>query len=627
MKKKNFFLLVIKWLFVFSIWLTLLLGTTAIWAFINLPETESIKITRQPSITFLDREGRILASYGDIYGQSIKYEQLPKYLIDAVIVTEDRRFFNHFGIDYKGITRALVENIRAKKVVQGGSTITQQLAKNLFLTPERSITRKIHEAILSIWLEFRFTKEQILSIYLNRVYLGSGTYGVQAASEKYFNKKVEELNLYECALIASLLKAPSRYNPISNAKLSDERTKKVLINMYKNQIINLNDLENTRKKKSYKIEFLEPPKSTRYFIDWLLPRVRSYMGEIEEDLIVRTTLDLELQRQAEESLQIISKKYKSANQSAIVALDFNGGILSMIGGKDYGDSQFNRVSQAQRQPGSAFKLFVYLSALEHGFKPDDKVFDSEISIGEWSPQNYKKEFLGEVTISEAFEKSINTVAVKVSEKVGREKVISKAKSLGISSQLINSPSVALGTSEVNLLELTGAYNIVANGGNGVWTHGVRYIQDKNGNLLYSRKGMGHGKIISNDITKNITLMLKRTVEKGTGKNARIERPVAGKTGTSQSLRDAWFIGFSSHMVAGVWFGNDDDSPMSDVTGGTAPANLWKEFMTRAHIDLPVKTLSNLEYQSTKNKQNTVDIKKKKEENVFQKIIDNLIQKN
>tara|TARA_B100000989_G_scaffold187742_1_gene141324 strand:+ start:24038 stop:25921 length:1884 start_codon:yes stop_codon:yes gene_type:complete len=627
MKKKFFFLLVTKWLFVLSIWLTLLLGTTAIWAFINLPETESIKITRQPSITFLDREGRILASYGDIYGQSIKYEQLPKYLIDAVIVTEDRRFFNHFGIDYKGITRALVENIRAKKVVQGGSTITQQLAKNLFLTPERSITRKIHEAILSIWLEFRFTKEQILSIYLNRVYLGSGTYGVQAAAEKYFNKKVEELNLYECALIASLLKAPSRYNPISNAELSDKRTKKVLINMYKNQIIDLNDLENTRKKKSYKSEILQPPKSTRYFIDWLLPRVRSYMGEIEEDLIVRTTLDLELQRQAEESLQIISKKYKSANQSAIVALDFNGGILSMIGGKDYGDSQFNRVSQAQRQPGSAFKLFVYLSALENGFKPDDKVFDSEISIGEWSPQNYKKEFLGEVTISEAFEKSINTVAVKVSEKVGRENVIRKAKSLGISSKLINSPSVALGTSEVNLLELTGAYNIVANGGNGVWTHGVRYIQDKNGNLLYSRKGMGHGKIISNDITKNITLMLKRTVEKGTGKNAKIERPVAGKTGTSQSLRDAWFIGFSSHLVAGVWFGNDDDSPMSDITGGTAPANLWKEFMTRAHIDLPVKTLSNLEYQSKSKKQNTVETKKKKEENVFQKIIENLIQKN
>ena len=628
MKRKRFFFFsLFRWFFVLSIWVTLLLGTTTIWAFINLPETESIKITRQPSITFLDREGRILASYGDIYGQSIKYEQLPEYLIEAVIVTEDRRFFNHYGIDYKGITRALVENIRAKRVVQGGSTITQQLAKNLFLTPERSITRKLHEAILSIWLEFRFTKEQILSIYLNRVYLGSGTYGVQAAAEKYFNKKVEELNLYECALIASLLKAPSKYNPISNAKLSDERTRKVLINMYKNNYINLEDLENTRKKSYYKSEFLEPPKSTRYFIDWLLPRVRSYMGEIDEDLIVRTTLDLELQRQAEESLQIISKQYKSANQSAIVALDFKGGILSMIGGKDYGDSQFNRVSQAQRQPGSAFKLFVYLSALENGFKPDDKIFDSEVSIGDWSPQNYKKEFLGEITISEAFEKSINTVAVKVSEKVGRERVIDKAKSLGISSKLINSPSVALGTSEVNLLELTGAYNIVANGGNGVWTHGIRYIQNKDGDLLYSRKGMGHGKVISNEDSRNITLMLKRTVESGTGKNAKIKRPVAGKTGTSQSLRDAWFVGFSSHMVAGVWFGNDDDSPMDNITGGTAPANLWKEFMKRAHENLPIKMLSNLEYKS-KEVSDTFRIEKdKKDENVFQKIIKNLIKKN
>ncbi|MBD74101.1 MAG: penicillin-binding protein [Rickettsiales bacterium] len=625
-RKNNFFLTLCKWIFVLSIWITLLLGTTTIWAFINLPETESIKITRQPSITFLDREGRILASYGDIYGQSIKYEQLPAHLIDAVIVTEDRRFFNHFGIDYKGILRALIENIRAKKVVQGGSTITQQLAKNLFLTPERSLTRKIHEAILSIWLEFRFTKEQILSIYLNRVYLGSGTYGVQAASEKYFNKKVEELNLYESALIASLLKAPSKYNPISNAKLSDERTKKVLINMYKNKFIDLDDLENTRERNSYKSEFLEPPKSTRYFIDWLLPRVRSYMGEIEEDLIVRTTLDLELQRLAEESLQNVSKKYKSANQSAIVVLDFNGGILSMIGGKDYGDSQFNRVSQAQRQPGSAFKLFVYLSALENGFDPDDKVFDTEISIGDWSPKNYKKEYLGEITVSEAFEKSINTVAVKVSEKIGREKVIDKAKSLGISSELVNSPSVALGTSEVNLLELTGAYNIIANGGNGVWTHGVRYIQNKEGDLLYSRKGQGHGKIISNQTTKDITLMLKRTVDKGTGKNAKIERPVAGKTGTSQSLRDAWFVGFSSHMVAGVWFGNDDDSPMNNITGGTAPATLWREFMQRAHQDLPIKKLSNLEYKSNKINEPYKIKKKAKEENVFKKIIENLIQK-
>ena len=447
-KKGEFYFSLVRWLLIFLIWITLFFGATAIWAFLNLPETESIQISRQPSITFLDREGRILASYGDIYGQSIKYEQLPENLIDAVIVTEDRRFFNHFGLDMKGILRALVINIKAKRVIQGGSTITQQLAKNLFLSPERSLTRKLHEAILSLWLEFRFSKEQILSIYLNRVYLGSGTYGVQAASEKYFNKRVEELNLYECALIASLLKAPSKYNPISNPKLSDVRTKKVLDGMVTNNQIDISSIEEYKNLSGSYKDIAEPPKSTRYFVDWLLPRVRSYLGEIKEDLIVRTTLDIELQRKAEVSLSKISQKYDSANQSAIVALDLDGGVLAMVGGRDYGDSQFNRVTQAQRQPGSAFKLFVYLTALQNGFKPFDQIEDSRISIDDWSPENYKKEFLGNMTITNAFAKSINTVAVKVSESVGREKVIKTAKSLGIKSQLMNSPSVALGTSEV-----------------------------------------------------------------------------------------------------------------------------------------------------------------------------------
>ena len=625
---RNLFISLIRWSLVISIWTILVVGATAIWAFLNLPETESIKITRQPSITFLDRQGRILASYGDIYGQSISYQQLPKNLIDAVIVTEDKRFFNHNGIDFRGIARALIINIKAKRVVQGGSTITQQLAKNLFLTPERSITRKIHEAILSLWLEFRFTKKQILSIYLNRVYLGSGTYGVQAASEKYFNKKVENLNLYECALIASLLKAPSKYNPISNLKLSEERTRKVLVNMFKNDLIDIKQLENTKKNDRFKKFIFDPPKSTRYFIDWVLPRVRSYMGEIKEDLIIRTTLDLEIQRKAEDSLQNISREYKSANQSAIVVLDLSGGVLAMIGGRDYGDSQFNRVTQAQRQPGSAFKLFVYLAALENGFTPEDITKDSKISIGDWSPENYKKEFLGDITLADAFAKSINTVAVKISESVGREKVIKKAKSFGITSNLVDSPSVALGTSEVNLLELTGAYNIVANGGNGVWNHGVMYIEDVDGNQLFSRRGYGHGKVIDNYVAKEITGMLMKTVEFGTGKNARIDRPVAGKTGTSQSLRDAWFIGFSSHMVAGVWFGNDDDSPMEKVTGGTAPAKLWRDFMKKAHTDIPKKDLANLLFPSRPVKKT---IRKKvsepKRNSIFDRIIDDLISGN
>ncbi len=623
MKKKIFSLIFLKWLFVFSVWLTIFLGGTVVWAFLNLPETESIQITRQPSITFLDREGRILASFGDIYGQSISYEQLPQDLINAVIVTEDKRFFDHIGVDLRGIARAFFVNFKARRIIQGGSTITQQLAKNLFLTPERSITRKLHEVILSLWLEFRFSKEQILSIYLNRVYLGSGTYGVQAASEKYFNKKVEDLDLYESALIASLLKAPSKYNPISNPTLSQKRTKKVLRNMANNSLINLNDVENYRLISDSKKNISEPPKSSRYFVDWLLPRVRSYLGEINEDLIVRTTLDKELQRMAEESISSISKKFPSANQSAIVVLDLNGGVLAMVGGRDYGDSQFNRVTQAQRQPGSAFKLFVYLVALENGFLPDDKIEDSEVSVDDWSPENYKKEFLGDISISEAFSKSINTVAVKISESVGREEVIKKAKSLGIKSKLINSPSLALGTSEVNLLELTGAYNVLANGGNGVWTHGVRLIEDVDGNLLYLRKGFGPGRLLEENITFDMTRMLKETIKTGTGKNAKIGRPAAGKTGTSQSLRDAWFIGFSSDMVTGVWFGNDDDSPMRKITGGNAPAILWSDFMKKAHENKPISKLNeNLTIKSDKIKKQN---KTKNEENLFDKLIDNLFR--
>ena len=623
MKKKIFSLIFLKWLFVFSVWLTIFLGGTVVWAFLNLPETESIQITRQPSITFLDREGRILASFGDIYGQSISYEQLPQDLINAVIVTEDKRFFDHIGVDLRGIARAFLVNFKARRIIQGGSTITQQLAKNLFLTPERSITRKLHEVILSLWLEFRFSKEQILSIYLNRVYLGSGTYGVQAASEKYFNKKVEDLDLYESALIASLLKAPSKYNPISNPTLSQKRTKKVLRNMANNSLINLNDVENYRLISDSKKNISEPPKSSRYFVDWLLPRVRSYLGEINEDLIVRTTLDKELQRMAEESISSISKKFPSANQSAIVVLDLNGGVLAMVGGRDYGDSQFNRVTQAQRQPGSAFKLFVYLAALENGFLPDDKIEDSEVSVDDWSPENYKKEFLGDISISEAFSKSINTVAVKISESVGREEVIKKAKSLGIKSKLINSPSLALGTSEVNLLELTGAYNVLANGGNGVWTHGVRLIEDVDGNLLYLRKGFGPGRLLEENITFDMTQMLKETIKTGTGKNAKIGRPAAGKTGTSQSLRDAWFIGFSSDMVTGVWFGNDDDSPMRKITGGNAPAILWGDFMKKAHKNKPISKLNeNLTIKSDKIKKQN---KTKNEENLFDKLIDNLFR--
>ena len=618
----------IKWLFLIFIWLVLFLSIAVTWSLLNLPETESIQISRQPSITFLDKEGRIIASYGDIYGQSIQYENLPKNLVNAVIVTEDKRFFFHPGIDIKGIVRAAIVNLKAGRIVQGGSTITQQLAKNLFLTPERSFTRKLHELILSFWLEIRFTKQQLLSIYLNRVYLGSGTYGVQAASEKYFNKKVEELNLYECALIASLLKAPSRYNPIANEELSRERTYKVLENMKKSNLItDQSIIEAKLNNKTYN-KYTSAPKSTRYFIDWLLPRVKSYLGEIKEDLIVRTTLDVKLQEIAEDSVNSITSKYSSADQSALVALDLDGGVMAMIGGRDYGDTQFNRVTQAQRQPGSAFKIFVYLAGLKEGFEPEDEMVDSEININGWSPKNYKKEYLGEISLFDAFAKSINTVAVQLSENIGRQNVIKMARSMGIRSPIVNSPSLALGTSEVNLLELTAAYDVLANSGKGIFVHGIRSIENTSGKTLFMREGKGPGEILDSGLVNTMIRMLENTIQTGTGKNAKIDRPAAGKTGTSQSLRDAWFIGFSSDLVVGVWFGNDDDSPMKNITGGTAPAILWSDFMKKAHYGKPPVALSDsIIANRDKENKSRIDrlIKKSKEidqRNVFEKILDN-----
>ncbi len=598
------------------------------WSLLNLPETESIKISRQPSITFLDKDGRIIASYGDIYGKSIKYSSLPENLINAVIVTEDKRFFNHYGVDIKGVLRAIYVNLKERRIVQGGSTITQQLAKNLFLTPERSFTRKLHELILSLWLELRFSKKQILSIYLNRVYLGSGTYGVQAASEKYFNKKVEDLNLYESAVIASLLKAPSRYNPIANKKLSQERASLVLENMAKSEMISKAKVKEAKYNNKRYTKFTTPPKSTRYFIDWLLPRVKAYVGEINEDLIVRTTLDVKLQKIAEDSLNKVTENFPSADQSALVSLNLDGGVISMIGGRDYGDSQFNRVTQAKRQPGSAFKLFVYLAGLENGFAPDDLVVDSKIDINGWSPKNYKDKYIGEVSVKDAFSNSINTVAVKISEDIGREKVIKMAKLMGITSPILNSPSLALGTSEVNLLELTAAYDVLANNGNGVFVHGIRSIENTEGKNLFTRKIQGPGKILNSYTVKTMTEMMEQTIINGTGKKAKINRPAAGKTGTSQSLRDAWFVGFTSNIVVGVWFGNDDDSPMEKITGGTAPAILWGEFMKKAHVDIKPQALNfgipddSLDRTKSKIRKIIEKSKIQPKKNVFESILDN-----
>ena len=399
--------------------------------------------------------------------------------------------------------------------------------------------------------------------------------------------------------------------------------------MAKNKLISKNKVQEAKYNNQKYSKFTTPPKSTRYFIDWLLPRVKGYVGEINEDLIVRTTLDVKLQKIAEESLNKITTQYPSADQSALVSLDLDGGVISMIGGRDYGDSQFNRVTQARRQPGSAFKLFVYLAGIENGYAPDDLITDSKININGWSPKNYKDIYLGEVSVKEAFSKSINTVAVKISEDVGREKVIRMAKLMGINSPILNSPSLALGTSEVNLLELTAAYDILANNGKGIFVHGIRSIENTEGKNLFTRKIQGPGKILNSNTVSIMTKMMEETIKNGTGKKAKINRPAAGKTGTSQSLRDAWFVGFTSSIVVGVWFGNDDDSPMEEITGGTAPAVLWSDFMEKAHENIKPRAL-NYNYQTsdsiieTKRKIKEIIEKSKENEkkNVFESILDN-----
>ena len=443
-----------------------------------------------------------------------------------------------------------------------------------------------------------------------------------------FNKKVQDLTLYESAVIASLLKAPSRYNPISNFELSKKRASLVLNNMIKSDMISIKQVNEAKVNNRKYSKFTNAPKSTRYFVDWLLPRVKSYVGEINKDLIVRTTLDIKLQKMAEESLINVNSQFKSAEQSSLVALDLNGGIIAMIGGTDYGDTQFNRVTQAKRQPGSAFKLFVYLAGLENGYNSNDILTDSKVDINGWSPKNYKDKYIGDVTLEDAFSKSINTVAVKISESIGREKVIKVAKSMGITSPILNSPSLALGTSEVTLLELTSAYNILANNGEGVFSHGIRSIEDTEGEVLFLRKIQGTGKVLEESVVWEMTRMLEKTINSGTGKNAKLNRPAAGKTGTSQSLRDAWFVGFTSNIVVGVWFGNDNDSPMKNITGGTAPAILWREFMVSAHENISPK---GFKYTSSKertsNKKAIDRIIKKSEEldkrkNLFESILDN-----
>jgi penicillin-binding protein 1A len=561
---------------------------------LTLPDTgELTRAERRPSVTILAANGSLLTTYGDLFGQPLTLKEMSPYLPKAVIATEDRRFYSHFGVDPIGLARALFADIAAGHFVQGGSTITQQLAKNLFLTPERSLSRKIQETLLALWLEHRFTKDQILEIYLNRVYLGAGTYGVDAAAHRYFNKSAKQTNLYESAAIAGLLKAPTRFNPTRDREKAAARTAQVLTKLVEAGFVTAKEASAAGKGGASLAAVASLRPGSRYFADWVAEQLGEFADNSKRDLIVVTTLDPRMQAEAEAAVADTIAREGSrmkVQQGALVAMSPDGAVRAMVGGRDYGESQFNRATQAQRQPGSAFKPFVYLAGLEAGLRASDEFVDAPIRIGGWEPRDYAGRYQGEMTLSEGLAQSVNTIAVQVAQRAGIRNVISVAHRLGISSELPAEMSLALGTAEVNLLELVASYAPFANGGSGVWPHGIAEIRDSAGKIVFRRAGSGPGQVASPEFAGAISEMLNAVIDHGTGKGAVLPRPAAGKTGTTQDYRDAWFIGYSADLVAGVWLGNDDNSPMNKVTGGSLPAQAWRRFMLAATKPMPVRAL-------------------------------------
>lgn len=547
---------------------------------LTLPNmNDAINRTRLPSTTIIADNGNEIQTFGTVYSEVIRSEELPQYVIDAIVYTEDKRFYNHFGFDVVSFTRAMIANLFAGRYAQGGSTISQQVAKNLFLTSEKSIRRKVQELLIAFWLEHKFSKEQILTLYLNRVYLGSGTYGIEAASQKYFQKTSRDINFMEAAIIAGMLKAPSRYNPIASKERAIERAKIVLQIMRQNKLI---DEENERiilnmplgKEKNSRV------KNASYFADWAYNEINSYIGERDVDIYALTTLDQDLQETASKVLQetIAENKDKNISQGAVLVMDLEGSIKAMVGGVNYNKSQFNRATMAQRQPGSAFKPFVYLTALQNGWKPDDIISDTPIKIKDWKPENADKKIYGDVSLKYALAKSLNLATINLAQQLNGNEIIKNAHKMGISTPIEDSPSLALGAFEVTILDMVTAYTSIANGGFAVWPHAIKEIYSREGFQLYQRKKEDKQKIANSKSIKELTGMLKKVIKSGTGHRANIDSFAAGKTGTTQDNRDAWFVGFTDDLVAAVWLGNDDNSSMNDVYGSGLPAIIWKKIM-------------------------------------------------
>lgn len=584
----------VYWGAVLSLWGVIAVIAVVVYVGAHLPPIQSLEIPkRPPTIQIVGMDGSMLAQRGEMAGANIALKDLPPYLPKAFIAIEDRRFYSHFGIDPVGILRALVTNVLHRGVSQGGSTLTQQLAKNLFLTQERTMQRKLQEAELAIWLERKHSKDEILELYLNRVYFGSGAYGVEAAAQKYFGKSAKNVTIAEAAMLAGLVKSPSRLAPNRNPEGAEARAQVVLAAMADAKFITDAQAKASIGHPSYNVKPAGAG-TVNYVADWIGEVLDDLVGQIDESIKVETTIDPKLQSVAEAAIidELAAKSVKfNVSQGALVAMTPDGAVRAMVGGRNYSDSQYNRAVTAKRQPGSSFKPFVYLTALEQGLTPDTMRQDAPIEVKGWRPENYTHEYFGAVTLTQALAMSLNTVAIRLGLEVGPKNVVRTAHRLGISSKLEPNASIALGTSEVSVVELVGAYAPFANGGLAVAPHVVTRIRTLGGKLLYMRQPEERNQVVDPRYVGMMNAMMRETLISGTAKKAEIPGwPAAGKTGTSQDYRDAWFIGYTANLVTGVWLGNDDNSPTKKATGGGLPVEVWTRFMKAAHEGVPVANL-------------------------------------
>ncbi|MDQ2081156.1 PBP1A family penicillin-binding protein [Xanthobacteraceae bacterium Astr-EGSB] len=582
------------WGAVAALWCCIAVVGTFIWVATTLPPIQSLEIPkRPPTVQIVGTSGTLIATRGDMGGVAIALKDMPDHLPKAFLAIEDRRFYSHWGLDPIGLARAALANVMHRGVAQGGSTITQQLAKNLFLTQERTVFRKLQEAMLALWLERKFSKGEILSLYLNRVYFGSGAYGIEAAMQRYFGKSARQATLAESALLAGLVKSPSRLAPNRNFEAAERRSQVVLSAMADAGFV---------PEAAVKTAMANPPRvvkpsaggSINYAADWVMDAVNDLIGRVDEDVIVETSLDPALQANAEKALmdELAAKGARyDVEQGALVAMTPDGAVRALVGGRNYADSQFNRAVVAKRQPGSAFKPFVYLTALERGLTPDSVREDKPVALKGWKPENYTREYFGRVTLTQALAMSLNTVSVRLVLEFGPTAVVKTAHRLGIASKLDPNPSIALGTSEVSLLELTSAFAPFANGGNAAPAHVIERVRTHDGRLLYTRADEPPSRVVELQYVAMMNAMMRETLLTGTARKADLPGwSAAGKTGTSQEFRDGWFIGYTSHLITGVWVGNDDSSPTKKATGSGLPVEVWSRFMRQAHAQVPVAAL-------------------------------------